>query len=89
MYDMWFLNDNDEKILSHYSKGETYINRCKECEKYSFMNSIGSYQCQCCDAYDGDHYVNWIMEGENNHWSRQEHDTWKRISRIDVRENNY
>ena len=88
MYDTFFADEDGKKELTHYSKGETYINRCRVCKKYSFMNSVGSYQCQCCNAYDGDSYINWIMEGEINHWSRKEHNEWVQISRIDVRENN-
>lgn len=75
-----------------FDKVDTFLNKCKQCGKYSFMESCGSYSCQCCGAYDGDHYINWVMDGERDYsepW--YEHINtyeWRKRSRIDVR-NNY
>lgn len=74
------------------TKRETYINECSECGKKSFMNSNGSYRCQCCGEYDGDHFINWIMCGADisvillpYEYSQR---SWQQMSQIDVRETN-
>jgi len=87
MYDMRFYGKNSDKpALSKYSKGETFINRCVVCGKHSFMNSIGSYNCQICGAYDGDHLIDWIMTGQDEKygWRDMTREDWRKISRIDV-----
>ena len=67
-----------------------YINECSECGKKSFMNSNGSYQCQCCGEYDGDHFINWIMCGSERFSAFYEYSqrSWQQMSQIDVRETN-
>ena len=74
--------------LAWYSKGETYINRCEVCGKLSFMNSIGRWDCQCCGAYDGDGYIDWIMVGDSSYSQYEEITTseWLRRATIDVRQ---
>lgn len=83
MYSCYF---DDTVVLM--SKGETYINECLECGKKSFMNSNGSYECQCCDAYDGDHFINWIMNGADEFSCKYSQRSWQQMSQIDVRETN-
>lgn len=73
--------------FTHYDKQSTYINRCQKCGKLSFMNSTGSYHCQCCGAYDGDHYIYWIMIGDKAYSKWEEITTrdWLARATIDIR----
>lgn len=85
MYD-WRMCDGEKPIGQWYSKGETYINKCHECGKHSFMNSIGKYDCQCCGAYDGDGYIFWIMNGDEKYreYGYLKTSDWLSRSKIDV-----
>lgn len=85
MCDMWHECMGCHPHLQWYSKGETYINYCTECGKYSFMNAIGSYRCQCCDAYDGDHYVYWIACGDGSTYNEIGRSEWIKRATIDIR----
>lgn len=76
---------NETPSLTWYSKEETYINRCTVCKKHSFMNCIGSYVCQCCDSYDGDHYISWIMSGDGSKYYEISTPDWIKIANIDIR----
>lgn len=84
MFDTFFIRQDSEAEVAHYTKSETYISWCSECEHYSFMNSIGSYACQCCGAYDGDHYIHWMMNGDSQYRGYNEFN-WIEISRIDIK----
>lgn len=95
LFDPYLRDEPEPTRFNHveaFGKVDTYLNRCKRCGQYSFMESCGSYQCQCCGAYDGDHYINWVMDGEKDYsepW--YEHINtyeWRKRSRIDIR-NNY
>jgi len=81
------------KHVEVFGKDDTFLNCCEQCGKYSFMEGCGSYACQCCGAYDGDHYCNWVMDGVKNFheytWKFQINTyEWRKRSRIDVRNNN-
>lgn len=34
-----------------------FINRCTECNEFSFMSDYGFWGCPSCEAHDGDHYL--------------------------------
>ncbi|MBQ1810047.1 MAG: hypothetical protein II016_02800 [Erysipelotrichaceae bacterium] len=53
--DWWW----DEGFKLNRNKHESCLVCCSKCGKYYFAGIVGSYQCQCCGAYDGDHYF-WI-----------------------------
>lgn len=74
MIDMFFAEFNGGQP-EEYSWGSININKCTQCGKLSFMNNVGSYTCQCCGAYDGDHFVDWTFYG------REE---WREMATIDV-----
>ena len=46
------------------TKDNSALMRCTECRKVQFMGLSGSWQCRCCGAYDGDSYVDWICNGD-------------------------
>lgn len=52
---------------------------CRECGKYSFIGTNGSWRCRNCGAYDGDGHV--------GHWidNKMMFEYWMRVARIDVR----
>lgn len=78
----------DGGALNVYSKTETYINQCLSCGKYSFMNSVGSFRCQVCGAYDGDGLIDWIMCGKKGSiYMDYNTETWRKLATIDVRFN--
>lgn len=52
----WWWDDGFEL---NRNKHESCLVCCSKCGKYYFAGIVGSYQCQCCGAYDGDHYF-WI-----------------------------
>lgn len=33
------------------------LSKCTECGKHFFLNEELSWECTCCGAYDGDHYL--------------------------------
>jgi hypothetical protein len=39
--------------------------QCSECGKLYFSGINGSFECQCCGAYDGDHYFGIICSGDH------------------------
>lgn len=89
MCDMFFADENDNRVLEWYPKIDTHINHCRECGKLSFMNDVGSYACQCCGAYDGDGLIDWIMCGDQqfNEYGEIDLNNWLRRATIDVRGN--
>ena len=46
------------------TKDNSALIRCTECRKVQFMGLSGSWQCRCCGAYDGNSYVDWICNGD-------------------------
>jgi ribosomal protein L32 len=87
MCDTRLLYGEEGKRLTWYSKDETYLNRCPNCGKLSYMNEIGSYECQCCGFYAGDEGICWIMSGDSseNKYSKITTDDWLKRATIDVR----
>lgn len=54
--------DTDECQKFELDQGETqWLCKCRTCNKYWFMTSLGSYSCQCCGEYDGDHHFSVVM----------------------------
>lgn len=85
----WHDYDEDVIDFTWYSKRDTYINRCSNCGKYSFMNAIGSYRCQCCGEHDGDHYTYWIACGDGSTYNELSKSDWIQRATIDVRNGGY
>lgn len=77
--------------LCWIDKGLTFLNQCTQCGKYSFMNSIGSWHCRCCNAYDGDHYVNLIAygDGSDSNLGKIGRSEWNKRATIDIRRGGY
>lgn len=59
----WWWDDG----FSRTSKSESCLVQCTACGKYYFSGTDGSYECQCCGAYDGDHYFDIGCHGELNY----------------------
>lgn len=58
--DWWNTEECEFKIEEFISTG--WLCQCEECGKYWFTGSSGSYACQCCGAYDGDHHFRIVMD---------------------------
>lgn len=56
--DMTFnaCNNWHENIYSLARESDSWLCKCSKCEKYWFMGMEGSYVCQCCGTYEGDHH---------------------------------
>lgn len=46
------------------SKSESWLCKCKVCKKYYFGAVEEGYVCKCCNAYDGYHHFEVVMEGK-------------------------
>lgn len=49
-------------------KASSVLVKCPACGKYYFSATNGYYGCQCCNAYDGDHYflILWYGDEKQN-----------------------
>jgi hypothetical protein len=74
----WIVPDADLGCDGAYFDYQELV-RCRECGKYSFIGTGGTWRCRNCGAYDGDgHITEWIT---NNLMFEY----WTRFARIDVR----
>lgn len=55
---------------------DSWLCRCRSCGKIWFMGSFGSYTCQCCGEYDGDHHFELLLDSYKN----RESDNYRYIS---------
>lgn len=69
--DMTFQSCDDwwENYYELTDKRSSYIVQCAVCGKYYFAGINGSYACQVCGAYDGDHYFNPAVSGDHSVYS--------------------
>ena len=55
--DNWnWSKDNSNRFKMANTSCGSWLCKCNKCGKYWFMGSSGSYSCQCCGAYEGDHH---------------------------------
>lgn len=68
-YDDFTFNSCDALWEDDYAltdKSSSVLVRCRECGKMYFSGMQGSYVCQCCGAYDGDHYFEVQCSGDHS-----------------------
>jgi len=56
--------DGESYINSLTRKSSSVLVHCRSCQRYYFSGIEWSYECRCCEAYDGDHYFNVVMWGD-------------------------
>ncbi len=49
-----------------YTERESSLLECMECGGFWFTCNCGSWKCKCCGAYDGDHYIEQMIFGNDN-----------------------
>ena len=54
----------DDDCFTLTKKFCSALMRCTECGNVQFIGTSGSWQCRCCGAYDGNSYVDWICDGD-------------------------
>ena len=60
--DDWRYMENGHPSYTLADPDMSELVRCTECGSVFFMGLGGSYRCQCCGAYDGDHYITNVEE---------------------------
>lgn len=53
-----------------FSGEEAWLCRCVVCQKWFFLNAHGNYTCKVCGAYDGDHHLTQVLDGEGSVFSK-------------------
>ena len=56
-----FGEETDGKRIFVPAQDQSWLGKCYSCGKYFFTGSIGTYECQCCGYYDGDHSFKVMM----------------------------
>ena len=64
--DMTFCASDNwcDETFSLTEKSDSALMQCTECRKVQFIGLCGSWHCRCCGAYDGNRYVDWICNGD-------------------------
>ena len=83
MCDVGWLDD----VFGLWDWDAAFLNDCPVCGKKCFITGWGSYRCRCCDAYDGDHYLNPILDDYSS-GNGIDRDAWIQRAMIDVWETN-
>lgn len=60
---MYFFNDITSGIVNY--SGDIYIGKCTQCGEKFFYCGEDTYECPCCGAYDGDHYLGTVCEANS------------------------
>ena len=53
------------EVWTYFSDDALYVGQCYKCNGRFFYSDYGSYECSCCDYYDGDHTVYPILQIES------------------------
>lgn len=53
-------------LFGLYTERESSLLECMECGGFWFTYNCGSWKCKCCGAYDGDHYIEQMIFGNDN-----------------------
>lgn len=48
------------------SPSDSWLSKCEQCENYFFLNSNGSFMCEVCNAYEGDHHLGQTYYGDES-----------------------
>lgn len=71
--DLCEVDENGNPVYQFYGTENSSLCLCNDCNKYYFMGEIGSWECRCCGAYDGDNGFIRVLEGD---WADRERSWW-------------